>query len=130
MFGKSEWFKDGETRKRPATWSGYAYLAGWSGVVAVPTIYLLQSSLDIEALIWLATSLLAFGWDWRAMHRSPAVSAVSKTGKGTNVVETGIRSYGSTETPAATSDEIVFLDRPKSALESLKGKFDYYVKKR
>ena len=73
MFGKPEWFRE----KR----NGWGYAAGWTGVIGFPFALLVERHQGVEALIWLATSMLLLLWDAReivtAKHRGAATDAAT-----------------------------------------------------
>ena len=72
MFGNPTWFRPKIVGWgiRPATWQGWAYTAGWIGVMVVPFWMLLLRSQGLEALAWLGCSLGLLWYDVAQIRRS------------------------------------------------------------
>lgn len=65
MFGKPNWFRPKMIGwgLKPVTWQGWAYTAGWAGVLLVPFWALLMRHQAIEALTWLACGIGVLCYD-------------------------------------------------------------------
>lgn len=74
MFGQSHWFRAraGRSGMRPATWQGWAHLAGWLAIVTLPALLLAARGLWPEGLIWVGAVALAWKWESRRLERQSA----------------------------------------------------------
>ena len=102
MFGKPNWFRPkafgfGLT---PVTWQGWAYTAGWAGLLAAPFSLFLMAHKEWEALRWLGAGIGLLVYDVRGIltaMRPPVVKKpqddVLYIGPETGAAELATRKY-------------------------------------
>ncbi len=71
MFGKPQWFKPKTWGwgVHPVTWQGWAWVAGWLGVMLVPYVSFLSNHMFVEGFIWLGAMLTVMIGDvWQILR--------------------------------------------------------------
>lgn len=80
MLGNPQWFRAKAVGFGlvPTSWRGWAYSAAWGGTIGLPFLLMLGRHQSLEAMLWLALSIGAMGYDvWKIMRaiRGPKMQA-------------------------------------------------------